>query len=137
MDFSDILSDMILENTKERKRRNLEEKIEKDRNTFTFLSGPGAQAWREKFVPIIDLKPGDKVKLKFGCRSENWPEYDQVVEVFDIINPPVMGFQLGLSGERAFYRFDFLVGVWVENILEDRIFLQFYYDSRRFERVEK
>ena len=95
------------------------------------LSGDAAQAWREKFAPIPNLKPGDKVRWKSGCLDRKHGDYGDVLEVFDVIDPPIVnGGDNGSNHQLD--RLDFSMADWVDN----KTFYIYAFDSRRFERVE-
>ena len=96
------------------------------------LLNDAAQAWREKLVPIKDLKPGDKVRWKAGCKDKRHGDYGDVFEVFSVVNPP-LGPGIGDSGSNHYMDVtDFTMATWDNG----ERFCLYGFDSRRFERVE-
>lgn len=110
---------------------SLGESSSKERNGVHLLN-EAAQAWREKFVPIKDLKPGDKVRWKSGCKDKRHGGYGDVLEVFSVVNPP-LGPGLGENGSNHLMDIiDFTMATWDNKYG----FYLYGFDSRRFERVE-
>ena len=96
----------------------------------TLIANDAAQVWREKFVPIAGLKPGDKVRWKEGCKDKRHGEYGDIFEVFDIISPPIVN--AGENGSNHQLDIvDFSLASW-----KGECFQIYGFDSRRFELVE-
>lgn len=95
------------------------------------LKDEAAQAWREKFVPIPDLKAGDKVRFKTGCKDSVFPKYGEVVEVFGVFPPISRNIE---GGNHDLDLYDFSAAVWDEDD-DGGTFYLYAFDSRRFERV--
>jgi hypothetical protein len=103
-----------------------------------FLQNEAAQAWREKYSPIPNLKEGDKVMWKSGCRSCVIPPDNKIVEVFRVITPPILGFTGDTKGtNHASDIYDFSLGVWQDSGNGEKVFNEYLFDSRRFERIEE
>jgi hypothetical protein len=107
------------------------ERAAKVARSMRALKDEAAQVWREKFVPIPDLKAGDKVRFKTGCRDSAFPKYGEIVEVFGVF-PPISRNPAG--GNHDLDLDDFSVAVWDEDD-DGGTFYLFAFDSRRFERV--
>ena len=97
------------------------------------LKGDAAQAWREKFQPIPNLKAGDKVRWKTGCKDKKHGDYGDTFEVFGIIDPPMMSGANNNGSNHQMDVDDFTMATWDGG----KIFELFAFDSRRFERVEE
>lgn len=105
---------------------------EKDREIL--LKDEAAQAWREKFIPIPDLKAGDKVRWKSGCQNARHGDYHDVFEVFSVLTPPLRGLNHSGSNHTGDIN-DFTLASW-DHESRDGTFELYCFDSRRFERVE-
>jgi hypothetical protein len=81
------------------------------------------------FLPIEDLKVGDKVRWKSEKHIvQKWPALGQIVEVYSV-NPPPLTQEIG----RNIARVDFTV--LYDDGDERGSINEFGHDSRRFERV--
>jgi len=96
------------------------------------LKGDAAQAWREKFQPIPNLKAGDKVRWKTGCKNAKHGDYDDVLEVFSVLPEPMTKMHDGGSNHTGDV-YDFTMATWDSG----KVFELYCFDSRRFERVEE
>ena len=99
-----------------------------NRNTSPLL-GDELAKFRAQYVHIENLKAGDKVQWKRGFKNCIIPAEMDVCEVFHVVSiiPKTRD-----SSAEALEEYDFSI-VFKDN---DEDFLEFPFDSRRFERVE-
>lgn len=99
--------------------------------SMTPIRGDALKNFREYvFIPIADLKPGDKVKWKSeNLKDRLYPELDDVVEVFESFPAKPRGSMEGSNHDID--RYDFSLAF----LDEDGDPTIFIYDSRRFERA--
>ena len=96
---------------------------------FDFMDSEQLAKLRASFVHIPDLKPGDKVRWKGpGYKIQKMPELGQVVEVFRV---GVKGSAGEAGGIYENQEKDFSI------LVRDRDgdYVEYSFDSRRFERV--
>lgn len=95
-----------------------------------FISGSVREAIRANFNHIEDLKEGDKVQWKRGMKDRSIPRYDQVIEVFRILDVKSMP-KARAGSNHACDETDF------SSIMRncDGEINEYAFDSRRFERV--
>lgn len=91
--------------------------------------GDALASFRTTFVPIADLKAGDRVQWKKGYADCVLPAELDVIEVFEAFPPKERAIQ---ASNHDADRYDFSAA-FVDG--EGQVVL-FYFDSRRFERVE-
>lgn len=93
------------------------------------LVGDALASFRSTFVPIADLKAGDRLQWKKNLADCVIPAELDVIEVFETFPPKERAIE---ASNHDADRYDFSAAFVGD---EDQVVL-FYFDSRRFERVE-
>ena len=97
------------------------------------VHGKTLEKFRESYVHIPDLKPGDKVKWKDKFKNKEWPDYETVIEVFSVF--PIITNQNNVtcSGSNHFLAESDFSAVCMKD--SDTLFAEYAFDSRCFEKV--
>ena len=93
------------------------------------IKGKELVSVRKNWIPIV-LNPGDKVRWKKMHKNKQTPEYGEVAEVFRVLDVPLVSGKHGSQYHAE--SCDFTV-LYTDN---DGDYLEYAYDSRRFELVK-
>ncbi len=100
---------------------------------WRFLSGEELKEYRKRHQPIKDLKPGDFLMLK-EPGLYRFPKIGQVVEVYNVIEKPVM--KLALTGGIGDGR-DCEIDDFTLIVEKNGRTFEYSFDSRFFDRVSR
>lgn len=100
------------------------------------LSGDPAAALRERFHTWRErtvFNPGDLVTWKTGLQNRRYPRVGQPAVVLEVLDPPVFDQDLD-SGSPYFHEpLDLVLGLFVDEGSHRGEFLNWHFDSRRFQ----
>ena len=86
----------------------------------------------EQLQPIKDLKPGDAVRWKRGLKNAKFPSYDEIIIVSRVYQEPFYNDKAN-PGSTYFMEPQDFVGLIRH---KDGDWIEYHFDSRRFEKVD-